>query len=107
MKARKPLPMDPLFAKVLSDAGIPLPEPEWRFFPPRRWRLDYAWVDAKVGLEVDGAVWVQGRHTRGSGFTKDQEKKNKAAAMGWRMLSVVPQDLYLNTTIELIKECLR
>lgn len=59
---------------------------EYRFHPTRKWRFDLAWPDSMVALEIEGAVWVQGRHTRGSGFAKDMEKYNAAALLGWRVL---------------------
>jgi len=61
-------------------------EREYRFHPVRRWRFDFANPEIKLALEVEGATWAQGRHTRGSGFEKDCEKYNTAALMGWRVL---------------------
>ena len=69
-------------------AGLPSPVGELRFHPSRRWRFDWAWPDQKVALEVDGAVFTQGRHTRGAGVEKDMEKLNEAAILGWRVLRV-------------------
>lgn len=67
---------------------LPLPITEYRFAPPRRWRFDLAWVDQKVAVEVDGAVWVGGRHTRGSGAMGDYEKYEAALQLGWRVYRV-------------------
>ncbi len=58
---------------------------ELQFHPTRRWRFDSAFPEKKVALEIEGAVWVQGRHTRGSGFVKDIEKYNEAGILGWRV----------------------
>lgn len=73
--------------------GLPLPETEYRFAPPRRWRFDYAWPAHKVALEVEGGVWTGGRHVSGAGFVKDMEKYNAAAVAGWRVLRCQPRDL--------------
>lgn len=59
---------------------------EYQFAPPRRWRFDAASVDRKLAVEVEGAVWSYGRHTRASGFMLDKEKYNRAAELGWRLL---------------------
>lgn len=75
------------------EAGLPVPVPEYVFAPPRKWRFDYAWPSAKVALEVDGGVFVAGRHTRGAGWLKDTEKLNTAASMGWRLFRCTPQML--------------
>jgi hypothetical protein len=88
-----------LFFGLLKRDGLPLPEPEYVFAPPRRWRMDFAWVEQKVGLEIDGAIWTRGRHTRGKGWLADTEKLNTAAALGWRMLRCTPSQLH---TLELI-----
>ena len=69
-------------------AGLPVPVAEYRFHPVRRWRFDYALPELKIGLEIDGAVFTQGRHTRGAGVEKDMEKLNEAAILGWRVLRV-------------------
>ena len=67
--------------------GYPDPLPEYRFHPSRKWRFDYAWPEEMVALEIDGAIWVGGRHSGGAGFIKDCEKKNCAALMGWRVFT--------------------
>ena len=72
-------------------AGLPAPVAEHRFHPTRRWRFDWAFLDRLVALEVEGGVWQQGRHTRGSGFVKDIEKYNAAAALGWRIIRALPR----------------
>lgn len=66
---------------------------EHRFHPVRKWRFDAAFPERKIAVEIDGAVWVQGRHTRGSGFIKDQEKTNAAALLGWRVFRFIPKQL--------------
>lgn len=83
-----------------------MPEAEYRFHPVRRWRMDYAWPDAKLALEVDGGVWVRGKHGRGSGIVKDHEKQNHAAALGWRILRVQPRNLLAASTFEFIRQAL-
>ncbi len=70
----------------IKAVGLPEPEREYRFHPVRRWRFDMAWENDQVAVEVEGGVWVRGRHNRGSGFIKDCEKYNEAALMGWIVL---------------------
>lgn len=61
---------------------------EYRFNPPRRWRFDYAWVDLLLAVEIEGGVWVSGRHVDPQGFLADLEKYNTATLMGWMVLRV-------------------
>jgi very-short-patch-repair endonuclease len=68
--------------------GLPQPETEVKFHPTRKWRFDYAWPDKKIACEVEGAIYVRGRHSRGAGMEKDMEKYNAAALLGWRVIRV-------------------
>ena len=61
--------------------GQPL-EVEHRFCD-RLWRFDFAHLETKTAIEIEGGTWTAGRHTRGSGFVADAEKYNTAAIDGW------------------------
>jgi very-short-patch-repair endonuclease len=68
----------------------------------RKWRLDFAWPELKVGVEIDGGVrmvkWQRnpltgrsqpvavGRHA----MAKDYAKSNMLAELGWRVLRFNP-----------------
>lgn len=77
---------------------------EFRFHPKRLWRFDYAFPQLKIAIEVEGGVWTKGRHTRGSGFTKDMEKYNAAAVQGWTLIRVTPKNLIKKSTADLIRQ---
>jgi very-short-patch-repair endonuclease len=81
---RLALPLD----KQCQLAGLPRPVTEFKFHPSRRWRFDYCWPDRSFAVEVDGAVFVQGRHTRGVGVERDNEKFAEALIAGWKVLRV-------------------
>ena len=76
---------------------------EYKFHPVRKWRFDYAIIEQKIALEVEGGVWTGGRHTSPQGFLGDIEKYNTATLMGWRVFRVTPDDLYKTATLNLIK----
>jgi very-short-patch-repair endonuclease len=82
------------------------PVPELRFAPPRRWRFDLAWQAERLAVEVDGAVWVGGRHTRGSGYEKDCEKFAEAVIRGWRVLRVTSGMVKDGRAIRLVERAL-
>ena len=77
---------------------------EHKFHDMRKWRLDFAIIDLKIGIEIEGGVWSCGAHTRGKGFIEDMEKYNAAVSFGWVILRFTPQDLNKITTFEMIKK---
>jgi very-short-patch-repair endonuclease len=93
-----------LFVRLCRERGLPEPVTEHRFAPPRRWRFDFSWPDAKIALEVEGGIWSGGRHTRGAGFVGDMAKYNHAARLGWRVLRVQPKELLTLATVQLVRE---
>ena len=74
----------PVYWRQLKPANAPDLEAEFRFDPTRRWRADFR--VGNVLVEVEGGVWVGGRHVNPSGFMKDCEKYNRAAEMGYAVL---------------------
>ena len=78
--------------------GAPWPDREARLNPRRRWRYDLAWREQKLVVELHGAEFQRGRHTRGAGFAKDREKMNWATRNGWRVLEFTTGMLTNNPT---------
>ncbi len=67
---------------------------EHKFHPTRKWRADLAFLlPPKLLIEIDGGVFIQGRHSRGAGILKDNEKLNEAAILGFRVLRFTPQQV--------------
>lgn len=72
------------------------PEQQYQFHPERRWRLDFAFPDVLVGVEIDGGIFAAenggeaGKHARGAGRCADMEKRNAAAELGWLILNYGP-----------------
>lgn len=91
--------------------GLNAPEPEHRFHESRRWRFDYAWTAHRVALEVEGGIFMayhgkKSRHSTGTGMLADMEKYNNAAALGWIVLRVTPQNLMKTETAALVKSAI-
>ncbi len=97
----------PLFPAFCVQSGLPKPEPEVAFHPTRKHRMDFAWRDQKLAVEVEGGVWTFGRHGRGSGIVKDMEKASLAAEEGWRVIRVTPKALHTQETVASIQRALR
>lgn len=79
---------------------------EHRFSADRRWRFDFAHMETKTAIEIEGGAWSGGRHTRGSGFTSDAEKYNTAAEMGWTVFRL-PSPLVGTAWAERIRDHIR
>lgn len=95
-----------LFLAALDDGGIPRPVAEYCFCSARKWRFDFAWINDRVALEVQGGIFRRGRHTQGAALLKEWEKLNTAACLGWRVLYCQPDDLLRLVTIDTIREAL-
>lgn len=53
--------------------------------PKRRFRADYAHINSKVLIEIQGAIWkgCKGRHSSGSGLMSSYEKLNLCILHGY------------------------
>lgn len=95
-----------LFIALCKSFKISAPQQEVKFMDKRKFRFDFAWIDEKLAVEIEGGIWIQGRHTRGSGYVKDMEKYNLAAESGWRVLRFTPQQIKNESTYKIIQNCL-
>jgi very-short-patch-repair endonuclease len=90
----------------LERARVPAPVVGLRFAPPRRWAFDLAWPRWWLAVEVEGGVFVQGRHVRGTGYAADCEKYAEALLRGWRVLRVTGQHIQSGQAVAGIIEAL-
>jgi very-short-patch-repair endonuclease len=82
------------------------PVAEFRFHASRRWRIDVAFPEAKLGVEIDGGTFVQGRHSRGAGIRGDMEKQAALAALGWRVIRVMPEHVENGTALAWVRKAI-
>ena len=62
---------------------------EYKFHSKRRWRLDFAWINQKIGVEVEGGIWLpRSGHNTGVGISRDVEKGNALTLLGWKLIRV-------------------
>lgn len=95
------------FDRLCEVTKLPKPVAEFRFAPPRRWRFDWFWPDHNLALEVQGGLFIRGRHTQGAALVLEHEKLNEAAARGIRVLFVQPKDLESTGTYDLLRRALQ
>jgi very-short-patch-repair endonuclease len=85
--------------------NLPAPVPEFRFHPTRRWKIDFAWPDWRLAVEIEGGLYGRGRHVSIKGFKKDIEKYNTLAVMGWKLLRFLPEQVKSGEAVRTIEEC--
>ena len=97
----KQLAANSMVVAVCKSLGIPAPEPEYEFAADigRKWRMDYAWPTKDNGyltgggvfLEIQGGLFMTGRHNQGAAMLKEYEKLNTAAIRGYRCIMCSPR----------------
>lgn len=109
MTARRTNPSKPheTLAKQLEYVGIQGFTREYRAIPGRRYRIDIAFPEQRIAVEVMGGVWVGGRHTRGAGYETDSEKICLLAGLGWTYLQVTPDQIRKGQALKWIENAIR
>jgi very-short-patch-repair endonuclease len=95
-----------LFALQLRADKLQGWEREYTFAPGRRWRFDFANPALMLAVEIEGGIWSGGRHTRGSGYTADMTKYNRATLLGWRVLRFSTEQVKSGEAIKMVQEAL-
>lgn len=103
----RPSHLEAGFALHLKARGITGFEREYKFHPARKWRFDFAFVDQRIAVEIEGATWSGGRHTRGRGFALDCAKYNCAALMGWTVLRFTAEAIESGDGCDLLVHALK
>ena len=101
-----PLSAADRFVMLCEQHHVLTPVREWRVCSTRRWAWDFAWPEHKVALEVNGGIWIRGKHSRGKGQVNDFEKWSMGALLGWRVLHTTPDRLETSKTLALVRACL-
>ena len=80
------------------------PVREYKFDAVRKWRFDAAWPHRMLAVEIAGAEWTQGRHSRQLG--KDFEKTRAAVLAGWHLYPFVGSDVRSGLAIDFLSRLL-
>jgi very-short-patch-repair endonuclease len=75
-----------LFSLHVRAAKLPEPVREYKFLSDRKFRADFAWIEQKLIVEIDGGTWRVGGHSSGAGIRRDYERDVLAMLAGWRVL---------------------
>jgi hypothetical protein len=92
---RKPVDLASKLAEQLTLAGWRTFVREYHFHPARRWRLDIAFPDVKLGVECEGVgpKGKPGRHQLTQHLHANTEKHSAIAVAGWRLIRVTGRQI--------------
>ncbi len=85
-------PLETRFRRRLVHAGLPMPVPQYEVRDESGRliaRVDFAYPDARLALEVDGYAYHSGRKR----WEADLARQNRLIAAGWRVLRFSSQDV--------------
>ena len=94
-----------LFEEACKAHDLPIPEAEYQFAPPRKWRFDWIF-EGWLALEIQGGLFIKGRHTQGAWLLKEYEKLNEAVIRGYAVLMVTPQQVESGEAFALVARAL-
>ena len=93
--------------RVLSSAGLRLPVSRYRTRTPdgRRYEIDFAYVDERVAIEVDG----HGSHATRRERAADNVRANALGDAGWTMRRFTYEQVMYDSAavVETVRACLR
>ena len=103
-------------AAQLERAGISVTR-QFKFCDDRRFRADFAIFVSrpyalgtrftKLLVEVDGGLFVAGRHSRGASREAEMERDALAMLAGWRVLRVSPRHVTNGKALAWIQEMVK
>lgn len=93
------------FERMLLAHGIEGHVREYRFAPPRKWLFDFAWIESRFAVEIDGGVFARTRngHTSATGIRRDYERDAAALALGWVVFRITAEMIPRMDTITIVK----
>lgn len=105
----KPLPKPPKIPKPivtledqlneqLKAAGLNLKR-QFKWMPNRKYRADFAHIESRTLVELDGAV-----HRIKAQWRRDMLKRQNAIQCGWRMLPIGTWQVRNGTAAELVRQ---
>jgi hypothetical protein len=100
--------------QLIKDAGLPEPIREFKFCEDRQWRSDFVWLLPPdrlplkgVILEVEGGIFMKkSGHNTGVAITRDIEKGNEAALLGYLVIRSTKYHLITGQTMKWVKRAL-
>lgn len=96
--------LEATFENHLQVHGLPPAVREFPFALPRKFRFDFAWIEERIAVEIEGGTRRNGRHNRHDGFQKDCTKYNIAARDGWKVFRFTGEMVRNGEAVNFVKE---
>jgi very-short-patch-repair endonuclease len=80
---------------------------QYKFMEGRKFAIDFAWVDKKLAIEIEGGTWINGGHNRGKIFESNCEKYNELAKRGWTLFRFTTGMVTSGQAIMFVQDFLR
>jgi len=79
---------------------------EYQAIKGRKFRFDFAWIERKLLVEINGGTYTVGAHSTGKGIARDYEKNNLAQLQGWRCLAFDGKAVRSGEAVEVVRKAL-
>lgn len=97
-----------LFAFQVSAVQLPPPNRNYVFHATRKWQIDFAWPAVKIGVEIQGGIYMAGgAHALPTHIERDLRKHNALLDAGWQVWHWMPQDITSGEALQHIEPVLR
>jgi len=103
MKSELEIAFEALWLELYPDIDL---VSEFKPIPKRRFRADYAHINSKVLIEINGGTWVKNGHSSGKGIERDYTKTNLCILHGYVTFQLSSQMIikeWLDIIVETIK----
>ena len=77
--------LEDTFAFQLTAAGLTGYVREYVAIPGRKFRFDFAFIEERLLIEINGGTFNGGAHGRGVGIARDYEKFRLGQDCGWKV----------------------
>lgn len=92
-----------VFARQVKEYTLPAAIRQYSFARcvGRQYKADFAWVDERLIVEVQGGLFNGGRHARGAGVESDLERQAIASCLGWKLMGFSPRHVKSGWAVEM------
>ena len=93
-------------ALQIKALGLPEPIREYQAIKGRKFRFDFAWLEHRLLVEVNGGTHTKGAHSTGQGIARDYEKIRLGQDFGWRVYPFDGKAIKSGEAVEIIRQAL-